>query len=136
MYQTIIVPIDLNNPEKASAMLDAAERLGGQSTKIVLLNVIEAVPSYVAVHLPEGHLERVRTEASEELNRIAKSAALETEIEVRYGHASAEILTMADKKQADAIIVASHRPGLEDYFLGSTASRVVRHAKCSVVVIR
>ena len=36
----------------------------------------------------------------------------------------------------DLIIVASHRPGLQDYFLGSTAAKVVRHAKCSVLVIR
>ena len=136
MYQTIIVPVDVNNSEKTADMLATAEKLGGKSAKIVLLNVIEAVPNYVAVYLPEGHHERVSTEAKQELDRIAKSTSLSAEVEVRVGHASQEILTVADQKKADAIIIASHRPGLEDYLLGSTASRVVRHAKCSVIVIR
>ena len=136
MYQTIIVPVDVSNSDKASAMLETAERLGGESAKIVLLNIIETIPNYVAVHLPEGYGQRAKAEATEQLDRIAKSTTLNTEIEVRSGHASAEILTVADEKNADAIIIASHRPGLEDYLLGSTASRVVRHAKCAVVVLR
>ena len=32
--------------------------------------------------------------------------------------------------------IASHQPGLQDYFLGSTAAKVVRHATCSVLVMR
>ena len=136
MYRTIIVPIDVNNSERAASMLETAERLGGKSVKVTLINVIEAIPSYVSAQMPEGFGERVKAEATQELGRIAKSTALETETEVRYGHASSEILSAADEKSADAIIIASHSPGLEDYLIGSTASRVVRHAKCSVVVIR
>ena len=136
MYQTIIVPIDVVNAEKAPEMLDAAQRLGGPDAKIVLLNVIETVPSYVSVHLPEGHAEKVKAEAVDELNGLANTTPLETEIEVRNGRASPEILAAAKDKHADAIIIASHRPGFEDLFLGSTASRVVRHATCSVFVIR
>lgn len=136
MYETIIVPVDVNNAEKASDMLKAAERMGGKNTKVVLLNVIETVPNYVAVHLPEEFREQAVKKATEGLSSIAESTSLETEIGVRSGHASTEILTVADEKNADAIIIASHSPGLEDYFLGSTAARVVRHAKCTVVVIR
>lgn len=136
MYQTILIPIDVNNAEKASAMLQTAERLGGKSAKLILLNIIESVPPYVSAHLPEGFGERVQAEAKEALDGIAKTTSLTTEVVVRVGHASPAILTMADEKKADAIIIASHRPGLENYFLGSTASRVVRHAKCSVVVMR
>ena len=49
---------------------------------------------------------------------------------VDQGHVAAE-----DDK-VDLIIIASHKPGLQDYFLGSTAARVVRHASCSVLVVR
>ncbi len=34
------------------------------------------------------------------------------------------------------IIVASHKPNVGDYLLGTTAARVVRHATCSVFVVR
>ena len=42
----------------------------------------------------------------------------------------------AEEKKAELIIVASHQPGLQKYFLGSTAAKVVRHATCSVIVVR
>ena len=46
------------------------------------------------------------------------------------------ILEYAKKIEADLIVIASHRPDLLDYFLGSTAARVVRHAECAVLVDR
>jgi len=55
---------------------------------------------------------------------------------VRTGHSYNTILEVAKEKNADLIIIASHRPGLQDYFLGSTAAKVVRHANCSVLVVR
>ena len=67
---------------------------------------------------------------------IAESAGFEVDIEIRLGHAAQGILTVADGKRADTIVLSYHRPGIEGYFLSSTAARVVRHAKCTVVVIR
>ena len=36
----------------------------------------------------------------------------------------------------DLIVMASHRPELKDYLIGPNAARVVRHADCSVQVVR
>jgi nucleotide-binding universal stress UspA family protein len=117
-------------------MLETAQKLGGSSAKIILTNIVEEIPSYIAVQMPDGYGKEAQANAVGELTRIAKLAGLDAEIVVKVGHASQGILDVADEKKADAIIIASHRPGLQDYFLGSTASRVVRHAQCSVVVIR
>ncbi|MBT8474881.1 MAG: universal stress protein, partial [Alphaproteobacteria bacterium] len=46
------------------------------------------------------------------------------------------ITEYADSHGCDCIIIMSHQPGLQDYFLGSTAARVVRHAHCAVHVMR
>lgn len=51
------------------------------------------------------------------------------------GKAYREILYLADKTSADLIIMASHHPEFSDYLPGSTAERVVRHARQSVLVI-
>ena len=136
MYQTIVVPVDINDTDKAGAMLETAQKLGGGNAKIILTNIVEEIPSYVAVQIPDGYGKKAQAHAVDELTRIAKSAGLDAEIVVKGGHAARSILDVADEKNADTIIIASHRPGVQDYFLGSTASRVVRHAKCSVVVIR
>ena len=36
----------------------------------------------------------------------------------------------------DLIVVGSHRPVMSDYLLGSNAKTIVRHAQCSVLVVR
>lgn len=136
MYKTIVVPVDVGNADRASAMLETAQRLGGGKAKIILTNIVEEIPTYIVDVIPGGYIENAKTNATAELTLIAQSAGLDAEIEVRTGHASQGILAIADEKKADAIVIASHRPGLEDYFLGSTASRIVRHARCSVVVMR
>jgi len=46
------------------------------------------------------------------------------------------ILKIADKIKADLVVMASDSPEHHHYLLGPNASRVVRHAKCSVLVVR
>ena len=55
---------------------------------------------------------------------------------VGHGTIYEEILRAAKECKADLIVMASHRPELQDYLLGPNAARVVRHANCSVMVIR
>jgi universal stress protein F len=95
---------------------------------------VEAVPSYILAEFPEGTMDR---------NRDAAAAALKDEVggaDVRTvavtGHSARSILDYAEAQEVDCIVIASHRPGLQDFFLGSTAARVVRHANCAVHVVR
>ena len=136
MYKKIIVPIDVAHPEKAGAMLKTAKKIGDDGARIVLLSVVEAIPTYVAAQIPGGYEHKADEYATEELERVIKETGVAAEIVVRVGHPSQGILDEAEKEHADAIVIASHRPGLADYFLGSTAARVVRHATCTVVVLR
>jgi nucleotide-binding universal stress UspA family protein len=55
---------------------------------------------------------------------------------VRFGSIYVEILAEADEWNADLIVIGSHRPSMATYLIGSNAKTIVRHAKCSVLVIR
>lgn len=136
MFKTILVPVDLASPEKGKIQIDVAMKMGGKDARIVLLNVVEDVPSFVAAQLPSGILEKSKEESTQSLTDMAKAAGKGAEVEVRVGQAGTAILDAAEKAGADLIIVASHKPGMQDYLLGSTAARVVRHATCSVLVLR
>lgn len=136
MYSTVIVPIDLSQEEKGRAIVERAVKLGGSGARIVLVNVLEELPGYIAVELPAGLIEQSREEALAKLKAIAADAGIAAETVVRVGHPANQILDIAEEKKADLVIIASHRPGLQDYFIGSTAGRVVRHATCSVLVVR
>jgi nucleotide-binding universal stress UspA family protein len=122
--------------EKGKAMIDIAKAQRGEDAQVILLNVVEVVPAWVASQLPSGILDKSRQSTLEELRAIADAANINADVEVRAGHPYKTILEVADKTGAELIIIASHQPGLEDYFLGSTAAKVVRHAKCSVLVVR
>ncbi len=55
---------------------------------------------------------------------------------VGVGTAYHEVLRAANKGGADLVVLGAHRPDLRDYLLGPNAARVVRHARCSVYVVR
>jgi len=52
VFQTILVPVALSDIDKATPMLDAARQLGGENARVVLMSVVENVPTYVATELP------------------------------------------------------------------------------------
>jgi universal stress protein F len=136
MYQTILVPVDIAQIEKGKPMIDLANSVGSPDCKIVLFHVIEDIPAWVAAEIPDDVLNKPAISALKQLKAIANTAGDRVTAFVRKGHSSRTILSMADEIGAELIIIASHKPGLQDYFLGSTASKVVRHAKCSVLVVR
>ena len=134
MYETILVPVDLSHREAGRKALEIARRMGGDEARIVALYVAGDVPNFIANHIPEGvreeHIATARAELSSRADEVG------AECEIRAGHPATVILEYAKEIGADLIVIASHRPGLQDYLLGSTAARVVRHADCTVLVER
>jgi universal stress protein F len=139
MFKTILVPVDISQVDAAIQALslakDVAKARGG---KIVLLNVVEEVPNYIAAEIPAEVLSNSVERAETELMAFAEREGMagDAEIVIRRGHAARDILTFASERKADMIVMASHDPGIVDYFLGSVAGHVVRHAHCSVLVVR
>ena len=136
MYKSIIVAVDIGHGELGKELLGKAMRLLDEGGRIRLLHVLEEIPAYIAAEMPRDLTERRNAEARVELKSLVHGLSATTHIEVRTGAPSGQILQCAEDHGADLIMIASHRPGLSDYFIGSTAARVVRHAKCSVLVSR
>ena len=136
MFKTILVPIDMAHVAEGKANIDIAAQHADAGAKIILLNVVEDIPNWAAAELPTNLQENSLKKAQAELQEIARVTGRDLDVEVQSGRSYRTILEVADQRQVDLIIIASHRPGLQDYFLGSTAAKVVRHATCSVLVIR
>ncbi|MBU0726324.1 MAG: universal stress protein [Alphaproteobacteria bacterium] len=136
MFKHILVPIDLAQAEKAQAMLDRARLLADQGARITVVHVVKDLPSYVRAELPQGLVEKNTRLARQDIEKLVQESGTVAGIEICEGDAAQEILALADSSKADLILIASHKPGLQDYLLGSTAARVVRHASCSVLVLR
>lgn len=136
MFKKILVPVDLSHGELAGQMINVARQVGGKDAEIHITHVLHDIPSYAAVEISSELLAKTHKAAEQELSDIAKKHNLGTKPDMRHGTAGSGILDAADEIGADLIIIGSHKPGLADYFLGSTAARVVRHAQCPVLVMR
>jgi len=140
MYNRILVPIDLADPELAKPAVATALMMAGQSQGSVrFINVLPLTPVMLAEYVPPDFDVQQRQSAEEALSIIATECKLEagrvTSV-VRQGGIYHEILEEAKAITADLIVMSSHRPAMKTYFLGSNAGHVVRYAKCSVLVVR
>ena len=136
MYKSILVPIDVIHENVGIRIVEKAKVLSDKGAKMTLLHVMDDIPSNMHAYIPEGKLESNLLEIKSELSTMAKKIGVDAEIVVRFGIARSVILEEAESMEADLIILASHKPGLQDYLIGSTASRIVRHARCSVLIDR
>jgi len=135
MYKNILIPTDLSNEEATTDSLKKAEQFsdGGQ---ILLLHVLDVIPAYALVGLPDDLVQNQIPQTRKKLMGIIEKSGVKADIEVREGSSYNQIIKSAEEHEANLIIINSHQPGLQDYLLGSTAAKVVRHAPCAVLVDR
>lgn len=136
MYKKIIVPVEIGGIEKGEKIFRKAAKLLDNGGEIILLNVVEDIPTYVAVELPGNIVEDAMNEGRDRLNELVAKTGIPATVEVRNGPPANSIIAAAESHDADLVMIASHIPDIYNYFIGATADRVVRHAKCSVLVDR
>jgi universal stress protein A len=137
-FKKLLVAIDFSEPSR-DALRTAYSMAAETGAELVLLHVVESGPGAPEIDptvgvFPEdvdGELERWQLEA-----QGAGAPIVSTRIAV--GPPWHEIIQAARKDATyDLIVVGTHgRTGLEHLVLGSVAEKIVRHAPCSVLVVR
>ena len=134
MYNKILVPMALDHGISPQT-LQIARTLLSTDGQIIALHVFEVPKGSVSVYIGEETIERGFAEAFKLLKQ--KTAGMDGATpEITRGQAHHAIIDYADEHGFDCIVVGSHKPDMSDYFIGSTAARVVRHARCAVHVHR
>ncbi|MDW4550534.1 universal stress protein [Defluviimonas sp. D31] len=134
MYKKILIPMALDHGIGISA-IGVARHLLDKDGEIVALHVYEAPQGSVRTYLDEEAVTSAFQAARARLEQRVADHKDVTPV-ILAGHTGRTIADYANEIGADCIVIGSHKPGLKDYFLGSTAARVVRHAPCSVHVLR
>ncbi|NOD35058.1 MULTISPECIES: universal stress protein [unclassified Ruegeria] len=135
MYHNILVPISFDAERDTSGPLKLAQLLATPDAQVTLLHVVEHIPNYAISYMPPEYLTEARKAIQAELDELASQVPNARGLVIE-GHSGRTILDWAEANKPDLIIMASHRPGMQDLLLGSTASHVVRHASCAVHVVR
>lgn len=138
----ILAPTDFSECSK-QAVTCAYELAQAVRAKLVLLHVVENLPSYIGFIPPGGAamlMKDLERQACFDLAAVlpaAKAAEVEVARQVVIGSPSDEIVKVAAAEQVDLIVIATHgRIGFSRLVMGSVAERVVRTAPCPVLTIR
>ncbi len=143
MTGPVLCAVDVSNGDEDINIIQKAAQLA--TLEGAQLDVIAVVPDFgmsrVGAFFDSDHHEKMVADAKEHLNALvikALDAAQNEKVRhvVATGRAYEEILNLAKKTEAALIVVGAHKADLADYLLGPNASRVVRHAGCSVYVVR
>jgi nucleotide-binding universal stress UspA family protein len=136
----VLVPIDVEEMSSWRALTVGVEQARLLAAPLLVLAVVE----HIEIDLPDlpspAEISRLRAEQTEAKVRAAVDdhlpEGLTAETRVVVGNVHRKILEVAAEVNAALIVMASHRPALRTYLLGTHAARVVRHAPCSVYVVR
>ncbi len=145
----VLLPVD-EAPCSDAALDVLLRQFHPADTHVRVLHVVEApmtVPETLAFAEAVAAAD-VAIATEDELRRRAKSiaeravlrlraAGFTAAADVRDGRAAEEIVTSAIRWPADVIVLGSHgRHGLERVLVGSVAEHVLRHAPCTVQIVR
>ena len=136
----IVVGID-NSPQSDAVLASAVDLAQRYHRKLI---IIHAVPD--STHVPAEVLRVSPTEASDTWARIARdaltrrTAAISPElierVDALIGTPWQVLCDAARDNGAGLVVIGTHGRTAIDTLLGTTATRVVNHAPCSVFVVR
>ncbi|MBL8574537.1 MAG: universal stress protein [Hyphomicrobiaceae bacterium] len=140
MFKKIVVPVDPVETSFASPALTTAAGLAKDSGgQVHIIAVMQPMNGYVAEFLPADFEAKTESTIKETIVELAASVGLTAEnstVSLKFGGVYHEVIDEASNWGADLIVVSSHRPTMSTYLLGSNAAKIVRHAPCSVMVLR
>lgn len=134
-YLNILLAID-HSVSSETAVSEVVARPWPSTAKVCVLNVVEQ-PNILVIPA----LVQTATEAAQALVKNAADRlmgrGLETSTHVIQDHPRGGIVEYAELWGADLIVVGSHgQSAITRFLMGSVAQAVVRHAPCSVEVVR
>jgi universal stress protein F len=140
MFSKILIAVDLADPAPTPMGLSQAVELAAASGGLLrLVNIQPLLPATFMEYVPADFDAEQEKRAKVALDEIVATVALpkaRLSGAVRVGGIYHEILAEAAEWGSDLIVIGSHRPVVTDYLLGSNAKTIVRHAICSVLVVR
>ena len=138
--KTIVVGVDSTDRTKyiLASALNLAQKTGAKVLPVRAVGLPVQFGSDIVSASPEDIALSVREAAQAEVEKIVADAPKELMLpaEAVLGVPWQAICDVAERSNADLVVVGTHNRNALDYVLGTTAARVVNHAPCAVLVVR
>jgi len=136
----IIFPTD--GSKTAERARKFAVNIAKATNSEIIVLVVVPTPSTLSGFQPAvaGRFENELKEMMLNIAKVARKKILNEDVKADFklavGAPSDEIVELADKEKADAIVMGTHGvTGLARVFIGSVADRVVRKAHCPIILV-
>ncbi|MCF8108276.1 MAG: universal stress protein [Desulfohalobiaceae bacterium] len=134
--QKVVVPVDLSD-FSYSAVKVAGDFVSDNNKLHVIHVVRELNPNALSGYLGKEYIDNRPRVCQELLNQKIGSEFPGVHIHVEHGDPGIAIAGFATRIQADLIVMNSHgRRGMKQHMIGSVAERVLRLAKCPVLICK
>lgn len=142
-FERILCPVDFS--EFSVRAYDYARSLAqhyGAELYVehVIPPLIAAYPYYALPDSFDGVSWNLRTDAEKHLREFTESHnrnGLNPKLVIEEGQIPQSILSLASEKSIDLIVMGTHGwQGMDHFLLGSVAEKILRKAKCPVLVVR
>ena len=133
----VVVPVDFSGESQHS--IAVALEMVADPSALCLVHVLFPLDNVSPGVLLGDMSDEKRAEAvRESFSKLLKQLNLTgINVEVLFGNPGLEVAKYAAKINADLIVIPSHGyHGVTRLVLGSVAERIIRHAECSVLVLR
>ena len=138
--QRLLVPVDFSDAS-LHAFRYAVALAKNLKACLFALHVVPADYGWLGIGKEEARdLDKsLQRQASDRLSAFVESnsrAKLPTELEVRIGQPTKEIVAAAQETNSDLIVLSTHGlTGLDRYLIGSVTDRLARIAPCPVLLV-
>jgi len=141
MYKSILFPVDLEHTAEAKKALQLAIDEARRSK--AKLTIMTAAPGFgmpiVASYFEASAVSDALKEVARHLKQYVDDSVpddIDSHAVVVEGHPGELILKQAQQDAVDLIVIPAQHTKVENLFLGSVAAQVVRHATCTVTVVK
>lgn len=143
VIKNILLPTDFSDISLSAAdyAIDLAVQYGA---KVHMLNVLEKIPPILTIRSLDLSEEKIKQSIENEaisnleasVAKVRKGKDVSIEPVIRKGIDYQEIVKYSKDEKMDVIVIATHgRTGILHTLIGSVAEKVIRFAKCPVLVI-
>jgi nucleotide-binding universal stress UspA family protein len=141
MYETILLPVDLDDKHSWRKALPTAIGLcETYESKLVVMTVLaESDMPLVDQLLSPDYKNRLQQKLGQQLKAFVRAQItpdIEAQPTVAAGRVYQEIIRQAETLAVDLIIMGAINADRTRYALGPNTAQVIRHAPCSVMVVR
>lgn len=142
IYKNVLVPTDFSDGSE-NALNHAIDIAKSMGATIHLVNVIQPVVYPTGIEIAHESLlnleQDLEDNAKKQLEKIEKrldNLSINYSCSILTGSADDQIIEYSKSENIDLVVIATHgASGFEHFLFGSTTEKVIRKAKCPVLVV-